>query len=213
MGKLAILGASGHGKVVADTARQCGWDQIEFFDDAWPQLNKVGTTTVTGDTDALIQRVEEFSGVLVGIGNTRIRLNKSLQLQAAGLTLVSLVHPKAYVSEDTAIGAGTVIFAGAVVQPGASIGLAVIVNTGATVDHGCVLAQGVHVCPGAHLAGDVNVGECSWIGIGAAVNQYLRIGKNVNVGSGAAVIANVPDNVTIVGVPARIVTQGSSQSC
>src|SRR5690606_24126355 len=34
--RLAILGASGHGKVVADCAELCGWSVVEFFDDAWP---------------------------------------------------------------------------------------------------------------------------------------------------------------------------------
>lgn len=208
MGKLAILGASGHGKVVADTARQCGWDEIFFFDDAWPDLQTIGQWSLVGDMGSLIKRHEEFAGVLVGIGNNRVRLDKAFYLRESGSPLISLIHPKAYVAGDVAIEAGTVVFAGAVVQPGASIDLAGIVNTGATVDHDCFLAAGNHICPGAHLAGGVNVGECTWIGIGATVNQYLTIGKNVTIGAGAAVVADVPNGVTIVGVPARVVEQG-----
>ncbi|MBT6282943.1 MAG: acetyltransferase, partial [Phycisphaerae bacterium] len=78
--------------------------------------------------------------------------------------------------------------------------------TGATVDHDCELADGVHISPGANLGGNVTVGECSWIGIGACVKNGVTIGKNVIVGAGAAVVQDVPDNVTVVGVPAKELT-------
>jgi acetyltransferase-like isoleucine patch superfamily enzyme len=82
--------------------------------------------------------------------------------------------------------------------------LAGIVNTGATIDHDCVLGDGVHVCPGAHLAGEVRVGDETWIGIGASVVQSVCIGSRAVVGAGAVVIGDVPDDVTVVGVPAVI---------
>jgi sugar O-acyltransferase (sialic acid O-acetyltransferase NeuD family) len=203
MRKLAILGASGHGKVVADTALQSGWDEVVFFDDAWPELKVNGSWSVVGDTQALLARVSVFYGVAVAIGNNRIRLAKLREFQKCGVSLPALIHPRAYVADDAVLEAGAVVFAGAVVQPGSTIGAGCIVNTAATVDHGCVLAAGVHVSPGAHLAGGVNVGECSWIGIGSAVNQYLTIGADVTVGAGAAVVRDVPGCQTLVGVPAR----------
>ncbi len=209
MHKLAIFGASGHGKVVGDTALQCGWSEIAFFDDAWPKLQTNGRWSVLGDTASLRKRAREFSGVVVAIGNNRIRLNKSLHLREAGLALITLIHPRACVSEDVAIDLGSVVFAGAVVQTGTSIGLAGIVNTVATVDHDCSLTAGVHVCPGAHLAGGVAVGECSWIGIGATVNQCMTIGADVTVGAKSAVIADIPDKVTVVGVPAQVIEKRS----
>jgi len=203
MRKLAILGASGHGKVVADTAQQSGWDEVVFFDDAWPALEVNGSLPVVGDTQALLARVSAFSGVAVAIGNNRIRLAKLREFQKIRVSLPALIHPRAYVADDALLEAGAVVFAAAVVQPGSVIGAGCIVNTAATVDHDCVLAAGVHVCPGAHLAGGVNVGECSWIGIGSAVNQYLTIGADVTVGAGAAVVSDVPGCQTLVGVPAR----------
>lgn len=207
MRTLAILGASGHGKVVADTAMQSGYDKVVFFDDAWPGLQVNGYWKVVGDTSTLLQYAEKISGVIVAIGQNHVRLGKTLQMRGEGLPLVSLVHPNAYVAEDVVIEPGSVVFAGAVVQPGSSIGFAGIVNSGATVDHDCMLGAGVHVCPGAHLAGGVKVGECTWIGIGSSVNQNLTIGVNVVIGAGAAVIADIPDEVTAVGVPARVVTK------
>jgi acetyltransferase-like isoleucine patch superfamily enzyme len=83
------------------------------------------------------------------------------------------------------------------------LGLGCIINTGATFYHDCVLGDGVHICPGVHLAGDVQVGELSWLGIGCTVRQGIRIGAGVTVGAGAVVIDDVPDGQTVVGVPAR----------
>jgi acetyltransferase-like isoleucine patch superfamily enzyme len=65
------------------------------------------------------------------------------------------------------------------------------------------LADGVHICPGAHLAGEVQIGASSWIGIGSSVCQGIRIGSRVTVGAGAVVTEDVLDGVTVLGVPAR----------
>lgn len=111
--------------------------------------------------------------------------------------------PHASVSPDTKIEYGSIVVAGAVVNIGATIGLGGIINIESSVDHDCVLGNGVHICPGARLAGDVHVGDRSWIDIGAAVRQGIQIGSDVVVGAGAAVVNDVPDELTVVGVPAR----------
>jgi len=205
--KLAILGASGHGKVVADTAQAAGWDDVVFFDDAWPGLATNGCWAVVGDTDALLKRLREFDGIIVGIGSNRIRLAKTRELIAAGAPLATIVHPHAVVSPRAQLGAGSVVFASAVVQIDSRLGAACIINTNANLDHDCNVADGVHICPGGSIAGLVCVGETSWIGIGASVKQLIKIGAGVTVGAGAAVIRDVPDGQTVVGVPARCIAQ------
>ncbi|KXG81464.1 acetyltransferase [Pseudomonas mosselii] len=203
MNRLAILGASGHGKVVADTAQCCGWQVVDFYDDAWPERQSNGFWQVAGDSALLRERLHEYDGVVVAIGNNPIRFRKLLELESAGGRLCTLVHPAATVSRHALIGTGTVIFAGAVVNADARVGLGSILNTGCSVDHDCVLGDGVHISPGAHLAGGVRVGDLSWVGIGASVRQLVTIGMSVTVGAGAAVTADIADGLTVVGVPAR----------
>lgn len=204
MKRLALLGASGHGKVVADAALASGWDSVEFFDDAWPQRNHNGLWSVTGDSAALMMRLQEFQGVLVSIGDCAVRWEKHQALLAAGAPLVKVVHPAATVSCHATLGLGTVVMAGAVVNIDALVGQAVIVNTGATVDHDCQLGDAVHICPGAHLSGNVRVGRGGWVGVGAAVKQGMTIGERAMVGAGAVVVQPVPDAQTVVGNPARL---------
>lgn len=205
MKKLAILGASGHGKVVADTAETCGWQVIEFFDDAWPQRVSIEHWPVVGGTSDLLSRVHEFDGVLVAIGNNGIRQQKLEALKASGASIPVLVHPAAIISRYANIGEGSVVFASAVVNAFASVGDGTILNTGCSVDHDCVLGNYVHICPGARLAGSVRVGAGSWIGIGACVKQSINIGADAMIGAGAAVIRDIPDSMTVAGVPARMI--------
>lgn len=203
MKRLAILGASGHGKVVADTAEVCGWTEVLFFDDVWPSLTSNGVWDVVGRGQDLFEIAHEFDGVLVAIGNNAIRQAKLTALVQHGATLATLMHPQAYVSRHANVGAGSVVFAGAVLNAGASVGVGGILNTGCSVDHDCFLADAVHISPGARLAGGVTIGECSWVGIGACVKQLISIGANVVVGAGAAVVSDVGEGMTVVGVPAR----------
>ena len=205
MKTLAILGASGHGKVVADAALSTGlWHEVVFYDDAWPAKTKNGSSDIVGNTQSLFA-LHHKPEVIVAIGNNKIRLAKQRELLSAGFILATVVHLSAVVSRSAIIKAGTVVMAGAVINADAVVGAACIVNSNAVVEHDCILADGVHISPGAGLAGGVLVGESSWVGIGASVIQLKRIGKNVMVGAGAAVVNDLPDGVTAVGVPAKII--------
>ncbi|MDG9883156.1 acetyltransferase [Pseudomonas sp. GD04058] len=203
MNRLAILGASGHGKVVADIAERCGWEELAFFDDAWPARSINGVWPVIGNTRSMLARLHEFDGVIVGIGNNKVRHEKMQMLMEAGARFISLVHPHAIVSRHAVVGAGSVVMAGAVINVSTVVGRGAILNTASSVDHDCSLGDFVHVSPGANLAGGVEVGQHSWIGIGASVRELVKIGAGVVVGAGAAVVRDVADGITVVGVPAR----------
>lgn len=204
MNKLALLGASGHGKVLADMAELLGWQQVDFYDDAWPKVTENGPWPVLGNTAALLNSLAEYQGVVVAIGNNVIRLKKLAELKQKEAKLVSLVHPASVVSRYASLGAGSVVMAGAVINACTQIGDGCIINTNASVDHDSVLGTGVHISPGANLAGGVCVGQGSWVGIGACVRQLVAIGQGVMVGAGAVVVAPVNDFQTVVGNPARV---------
>lgn len=205
MKTLAILGASGHGKVVADAALSTGlWNRVSFYDDAWPAKTVNGQHQIVGNTQTLLD-LSDKPDVVVAVGNNKVRLTKQSELIANGFTVAIVVHPASVISSSATLALGTVVMAGAVVNADAVVGPACIVNSNAVVEHDCVLGDAVHISPGACLAGGVVVGQYSWIGIGASVIQLKRIGTNVMVGAGAAVVTDLPDGATAVGIPARII--------
>ncbi|MCE8015065.1 acetyltransferase [Halomonas sp. MCCC 1A17488] len=201
--RLAILGASGHGKVVADIALHAGWRDLVFYDDAWPERTRHEHWEIKGTLPMLLNDLPNFEGVVVAIGHNAIREAKLDALLTQGARIVSLVHPRATVSPMARLGPGCVVMAGAIINAFAELGMGTIVNSAATVDHDCRLGACVHVAPGANVAGDVEIGRTSWIGAGAVVRQGVAIGEAVMVGAGAAVVSDIDGNQVVAGVPAR----------
>lgn len=202
MKKLMILGASGHGKVVADIAEKNGYNEIAFLDDD-PALKTCGKYPVLGPSGNAAKW--EDADFFVAIGNSRTRERFVKELKEKGKTVISLIHPQAVIAEDVAVGIGTAVMAGAVVNPGTTVGQGCIINTGATVDHDCCVGDYVHISVGSHLAGTVRVGDHTWIGIGAVVSNNLTICADCVIGAGAAVVDCVNAPGTYVGVPAKVI--------
>lgn len=197
MRKLAIIGASGHGKVVADIARRNGYSEIVFLDDD-ERIRECGGYSVIGKSS---EAGTIDADIIVGIGNAGIR--KRIQESILDEKMVTLIHPDAVVAEDVVIGAGTVVMAGAVINPGARIGKGCIINTCSSVDHDCEVGDYVHIAVGSHLCGTVNVGAGTWIGAGVTVNNNVSICPDCMIGAGAVIVNDIWESGTYVGVPAR----------
>jgi sugar O-acyltransferase (sialic acid O-acetyltransferase NeuD family) len=201
---MVILGAGGHGMVVADLCDCLGsWEEIVFLDDRYPEVAVCGDWRVVGKMSAITSAAADGNAFALGIGGNSTRMRFFEILRRQNSEPFALIHPSAAVSRRTRIGAGSVVLATAAVNAGATIGVGSIINTGASVDHECHLQEGVHVCPGARLAGAVRVGSLAMIGIGSSVKQGVTIGAGAVVGAGAAVVGDVPPGCVVAGVPAK----------
>ncbi len=206
MSRLLIVGAGGHGAVIAEAAAEAGdWEKIEFLDDN-SVCSQVLGFPVIGTVGNMMAHLGQSTSVLIALGNNIRRLELLDLAAGAGGRLATVIHSSAQISPSVSIGPGGAVFAGAIVNARARIGLGAILNTGATVDHDCFIGDAVHISPGANLAGEVTVGDCSWIGIGASVREGISIGRNCIVGAGAAVVTDVADGTKVGGVPARVLT-------
>lgn len=202
MNKLLIIGASGHGKVIADIARLNGYTDIAFLDDDSSKTECNGYPVV-GSVAKAMQII--YSDFIVAIGNANTRQQIQESLISNGLNVVTLIHPKAVIAEKVIIGKGTVIMAGAVINSETSIGDGCIINTCASIDHDCVIGNYVHVSVGSHIAGTVEVYDRTWIGIGATVSNNLTITSDCTIGAGAVVINDIKNKGTYVGVPCEMI--------
>jgi len=193
LNRLIIIGASGHGKVIADIAVKRGYEDIVFLDDDESIKTCAGFPVVGKTSEAQNMKGDK----IIAIGNSRIRERIAKDIKA-----VTLIHPEAVISRRVEIGEGTVVMAGTVINSDAVIGKHCIINTGSSVDHDCVVGDYSHVAVGAHLAGMCKVGLRVWIGAGATVINNIDIGDDILVGAGATVVKNLDTPGTYVGVPA-----------
>ncbi len=198
MKELIIIGASGHGRVVADIAREAGYTSIQFLDDD-STLTVCGEYSVVGNCDRMTVFDCDF---IVAIGNAAIRRMMQERLERNGKVLATLIHPSAVVAKDVRLGTGTVVMAGVVINPGVVIGKGCIINTCSSVDHDCLVGDYVHISVGAHLAGTVHIGMETWIGAGATVSNNISIIEKCVVGAGAVVVRDIKEQGTYIGVPA-----------
>ncbi len=197
--KLTIIGASGHGKVVADIAEKCGYNEIVFLDDN-PKLSHCGNYPV-GGASSLAKSIT--NDLFVAIGNNTIRSQILEQLLSEGHSIATLIHPNAVIAKDVEIGIGTVIMAGVVINSNVKVGRGCIVNTCSSIDHDCQIGDYVHVAVDAHVCGTVAIASRTWIGAGATVINNLSICGDCIIGAGATVIHNIAVAGTYVGVPAK----------
>ena len=202
MKKLIIIGASGHGKVVADIAQKLNtYSEILFLDDN-PDVKECMGFKVAGKSSEFEKWMDEAE-FFVAIGNGEIREKVMNTLDEKEATIVTLIHPSAIIGMNVEIGEGTVIMAGTVINPDTTIGRGVIINTSSSVDHDNEIEDYCHISVGAHLAGTVHVGKHTWIGIGASVSNNVNICGECMIGAGTVVVKDIEEKGTYVGVPAR----------
>ena len=194
--RLIIIGASGHGRVVADIAKLNGYKDIVFLDDDESIKECAGYPVIGNSKEA------PEGEVFIAIGNAKIR--KRLTGIYKDRHRPVLIHPNAVVADGVQIGSGSVVMAGAVINPGTSIGSGCIINTCSSVDHDCIISDYVHVAVGAHLSGTITVGECTWIGAGVTISNNTKICSEAVIGAGAVVIKDIDKPGIYYGLPATL---------
>ena len=206
--RIFIVGASRQGKVVLDVIRAGAINDVVGFIDDDPSRHDslVGNVRVVGGVQYLVENAGEHAAS-VAIGNNEVRRSIATRLRRSGIALINAIHPSATLAPDVELGTNVLICAGAVVVTGCRLADDSVVNTGATIDHDSVLHPGAYVAPGVHTAGCVEVGELSFIGIGAILGPGVRIGERCVIGAGSVVLSNVPSGVFACGTPARVVRE------
>jgi sugar O-acyltransferase (sialic acid O-acetyltransferase NeuD family) len=200
--KIAIIGAGGHAKVVADAILAAGGRQlVGFFDDDPLRAGEYLGHPVLGRIETW--RHHAIDSFVIGIGDNLMRKRHFEDLASAGAEFATVVHPRAVIGGGVTLGAGTVVLANAAVNSGTLIGANSILNTACTVDHECTIGAHVHFAPGVNLAGEVRIGEGVFAGIGAKIIPRISVGDWASIGAGAVVIRDVPAGAKVAGIPAK----------
>lgn len=194
-----LYGSGGHGKVAYYTLLQSGKVVSAFIDD---NARGYSCSIPIIPPSEILNSPSPYT-IHFAIGNNSIRHRLQLEWGSKGIMAITGVHPDATVYADAVIGIGSLITAGSIIGPGTLIGDGCIINHNATVDHDCIIGDFCHIAPAATLGGGVTIGTQCLIGAGSTVLPYIVIGNNVTIGAGSVVTRDIPDNVTVIGSPAR----------
>ncbi len=193
-----IYGAGGHGKVVFHTLVQSGKRIQGFIDDN-------GRGWLCGIPIIFPSELQDLYSCTIhfAIGNNATRSRLQSEWRSVGIVPETAIHPHATVYPSANIGLGSIIHAGSIVGPDSCLGDGCIVNHNAVVDHDCIISDFCHIAPSATIGGGVTIGRECLIGANATILPYLSIGNHVTVGAGAVVTHNLPNNITVIGCPAK----------
>lgn len=192
MTKLYVYGASGHGLVVADIAKACGYEDIVFIDD--------------GENEHLtFEEIKEDrkTPIVLGIGVNEIREKLFEKVKSFGFTIATLIHPSTMISPSVMIGEGTVIMPHVVINAKSRIGVGVILNTSCVIEHESSIEDFVHISPSVAVAGNVKIGESTHVGIGSSIIQGITIGKKCIIGAGSVVVEDIKNDFLCYGNPCK----------
>ncbi len=203
--QIFLLGSGGHAKMVIEAIRSRSNLEIIACLAAKASTDEhvLGIPVLT-EEDSLLKDYAN-RGILgfVAIGENQLRRKLSTKLSNLGIEIPVVIAATAYVSPSARIGNGTVVMPNAAIGAETTIGAGSIINTTSSVDHDGIIGEFVHIAPGCHLAGNVRVGDSSFLGIGTVVIPERTVGSRSVVGAGAVVTRDVPDNETWIGCPAR----------
>jgi sugar O-acyltransferase (sialic acid O-acetyltransferase NeuD family) len=202
-----LIGAGGHARVLIDALRL---QSIEIMGIVDADANKkgqelMGVSVIGGDEEVMKYSPQQVR-LVNGIGSVRVSLLRRRifeNFKNKGYQFEKVIHPSAVIASDVELSEGVQIMAGAIIQTGCKIGANTIINTRSSVDHDCQIGCHTHIAPRAVLSGGIVVGENTHIGTGAVIVQGVEIGTNSLVAAGAVVVRNVPNDITVAGMPAR----------
>lgn len=197
--KFILYGAGEQGAVTAEVIESAGSELLHFIDEDQSIKTKIGYDVFPQDEINL--NVEDCHYIIsIGTNSHRKKISSEVDLKYG-----KLIHPSSIISKRATINEGSVVMPGVCVNTLAEIGKHCILNTSCSIDHDCKIGDFVHISPGATLGGRVKIGEGTQIGIGASILPGINIGKWCIIGAGAVVTKDIPDGVTAVGVPAKII--------
>lgn len=140
---------------------------------------------------------------ICAIGSNK-RQNIIKQTTEKGYTFTNLIHPGAEIYSSVKLNNGIIIGPGSIISAETTIGNHVIINRGCLIGHHVKLGNFVTISPGSNIAGRVSIGNGAFIGMGSIILDGISIGHNSIIGAGSVVTKDVPPNVQVLGIPAKI---------
>lgn len=202
---MIVAGAGGHALELLDLLiSQEKTENLVFFDEINPGSLFRGKYPILNTEKEVKNHFQNDPNFFLGIGSPNLRRSFYERFVRLGGKLNAIKGHGIARSNFSQGLEGADIFNLCFIGASTQIGNGTLINTGAQIHHEVLIGQFTEINPGAVLLGKVVVGDFCSIGANATILPKVRIGNNVIVGAGSVVTKDVPDGVTVIGVPARI---------
>ena len=182
MVKLLIVGAGGFGRVVLEHAIK--EYNCAFLDDGMEAGTVVDGVPVIGKTSELVKWYGEYKGLIVAIGNNKLRERIYEEARGIGYSFPSIIHPSAYISPHATLDDGTIILNNAVVQNGAKAGIGLIMNPGTELHQDSEVGNCVLMYTNSVVRSLTHVGNRAWIGANATIGTGITVPDDARIEDG-----------------------------
>jgi len=205
---VAIIGYSGHAHTGVDLLIASGYKVAAYCDNSEKDHDPFNLEYLGSEKDLFVQSKLKQYDYFIGVGNNNLLRRKIYEMLFSILGQpVNAIHPSAVISPSVKMKYGHFIAPNVSINALTELGMTAVCNTGSVIEHGCIVGDFTFIAPGAVLCGDVTIGENTFVGANSVIKQGVVIGNNVTIGAGSVILQNVPDDVTIVGNPARIISR------
>lgn len=210
MKKIIILCAGDFGKellwLIEDiNAKHPTYEILGFLDDDDEKIGKEYNGYKCLGKISSLSKLAEKHDLCATIATQEGRIRKKIVAENPDFSnWETLIHPSANISSTSKLGPGCIVCANCNISVNTILGDHCILNLGVTVGHDCMVGDYVSLMSGTVVSGHVEIKNYAYSGSNSTVIPGKKIGENAKIGAGSVVIRNVKDNVTVMGVPAKV---------
>jgi sugar O-acyltransferase (sialic acid O-acetyltransferase NeuD family) len=187
--KKALIGYGGHAREVMF---QMGEKITCFVDDQY----------VNEHTKPLSEFNTKEYEIIIAIADPKNRFDVANRLPK-NTKYFTWIHPTAIISDDVKIGEGSFIGANSIITTNIKIGKHALLNRGNQIGHDCEIGDYFSMMPGSIVSGNVKIYDCVYMGNNSSIREKISVHSLSTIGMGAAVVSNINEPGTYVGVPAK----------
>jgi hypothetical protein len=173
--RLLALWVAGHGRSVSEAAELLGQFEVVGFPDAATVGERLFDRHVMGAVSGIGDHRSVADQAVVAIGNNAIREKLMKQLTGVGYVMVTVIHPRAFVSPSAVVCLGSAIIAGAIADTEALLGVGSIVNCGTVVDRHSIVGDFDCLGVNASMSSGTVLGRSAWMQAGAVLESGVKV--------------------------------------
>ena len=189
--KIIVVGGGGHTVSSLDIINQNKKFKIFGLVGKKKDLgNLVGNIRIKYEDKDLNKIRKKCSYAIVALGqikNYKLRLKIFNKLKKLKFKIPIIESPNSYVSKNSKIGEGTMVFNGVIVNSNVKIGKNCIINSRALIEHDVKIGNNCHISTGSILNGNVEIGDNCFIGSGSILRNGIKIKKNSFIPMGSRI--------------------------